>query len=475
MKQLFTGLQICLCWLMVLPLSAQTLEQKISDAFRAFEADPRLQNGIVSLRVLHAETGAVIYSKNELIGLAPASTMKTIVAAAAYHHLGSQYQYTTSLSYSGNIDAEGVLHGNILVNGSGDPSLGSDRFENTKESVLLERWVAAIKNAGIKKVEGSILGNDQLFNGQTAPRGWTWQDMGNYYGSGVSSLNWRENAFGVTFAPGAKVGDPISIAQTGVDVSYLHFINEATTGARGTGDRVYAFSAPYASQVFIRGTHGIDLKKTIFLSIPDGAYDAAYQLHQTLEKGGISVLNRPHTIKQLLNANNYQPLPEKVLHTHVSPDLGQIVHWFNQRSVNLYGEALLKTMALHTIGDTDTRGASDMLRDFWAKRLDIPVAELRIMDGSGLSPENRITTHALAKIMRSCRTEPWFGSFYESLPTINGMKMKSGTIGGVLGYTGYQTTADGTPVVFALLVNNHSSASAQTMRTRMFTLLDVLK
>ena len=96
------------------------------------------------------------------------------------------------------------------------------------------------------------------------------------------------------------------------------------------------------------------------------------------------------------------------------------------------------------------------------------------MDGSGLSPENRITTNALAHILASVKNEPWYASFFESLPTYNGMKMKSGTIGGVLGYAGYQTSKDGTPLVFSLLVNNYNGA-ATPMRQRMFRLLNVLK
>lgn len=131
-------------------------------------------------------------------------------------------------------------------------------------------------------------------------------------------------------------------------------------------------------------------------------------------------------------------------------------------------------MANRQENKTDTRDAAEILQAFWASKLSIPDGELKIMDGSGLSPENRVTTNALARILMSVKKEPWFASFFESLPVYNGMKMKSGTIGGVLGYTGYQTAQDGTPLVFALLVNNYQGP-ASPMRQRMFRLLDVLK
>src|SRR5690606_13070861 len=111
---------------------------------------------------------------------------------------------------------------------------------------------------------------------------------------------------------------------------------------------------------------------------------------------------------------------------------------------------------------------------YWEQKLKIPTSELKSVDGSGLSPQARVTTMAMSKIMRYAQDRPWFAEFYKSLPNINGMTMKSGTIGGVLGYTGYQKDKAGNTVVFTLLVNNYSG-SATSMRREMFKLLDTLK
>ena len=455
-------------------LVAQPLSQKISTAFRTFESHESLAHGMASLTVINANTGEVIFAKNEKLGMAPASTLKTITAATAYHTLGPGHRFETTLSYTGQIDAAGTLRGNIVIRGSGDPSLGSDRFPQTTDVALLSNWVQAIQAVGIRKIEGAVIADDRLYNGQTAPRGWTWQDMGNYYGAGVSSLNWRENAVGVNFTPGGAPGSITHVANTTADIGYLQLVNEVTTGNRGTGDRVYAFSAPYSSRIYLRGTYGIDLRKTIYLSLPDGAYDAAFQLHRALEQSGISQAGMPTTTHQQLLAGSEVPSGGTTLHTHQSPALGELVYWFNQKSVNLYGEALLKAAAYHTDGKIDTRDGSEMLRDFWVTKLGIAPGELKIMDGSGLSPENRVTTNALARMLTSIRREPWFASFHESLPTYNGMRMKSGTIGGVLGYAGYHTSKDGIPLAFVLLVNNYQG-TAQPMRNRMFQLLNTLK
>ena len=460
-------------WLSI-PTSAQSLAQRIANAFRTFETHESLVNGTASFTVINAKTGEVVFAKNERLGMAPASTLKTVTSATAYHTLGATHRFETTLSYTGHIDASGTLKGDIVIQGSGDPSLGSDRFPQTADTALLAAWVQAIRAAGIHNIAGRVIAEDRLYNGQTAPRGWTWQDMGNYYGAGVSALNWRENSVGINFIAGSSPGAPTRIGNTTADLSYLQLVNETTTGNRGTGDNVYAFSAPYSSRIYLRGTYGIDLKKTIYLSLPDGAYDAAHQLQTALQSAGMDLDGTPTTTHLLLLAGSALPSGGTTIHTHRSPPLAELVYWFNQKSINLYGEALLLAIERQQSGKTDTRAGADMLQKFWSAKLAIPSSELKIMDGSGLSPENRITTNALAHILASLKTEPWFAGFFESLPTYNGMRMKSGTIGGVLGYAGYQTSKDGTPLVFALLINNYNG-SATPMRQRMFQLLDVLK
>ena len=96
------------------------------------------------------------------------------------------------------------------------------------------------------------------------------------------------------------------------------------------------------------------------------------------------------------------------------------------------------------------------MKDFWKEKIGIDLFALNIYDGSGLSPANRITTMAMAQVLQFIRMEPWFGSFYNSLPVYNGMKMKSGSISDVIAYTGYQMTSSGTPVVFSIIVNNYN-------------------
>src|SRR5690606_21366054 len=224
--------------------------------------------------------------------------------------------------------------------------------------------------------------------------------------------NWRENSVGINFIPGASPEAATRIGSTTADLRYLQLVNETTTGNRGTGDRVYAFSAPYSSRIYLRGTYAIDLRKTIYLSLPDGAYDAAYQLQLALEQAGINLTGTPSTTHLLLLAGSSLPSGGTTIHTHHSPALGELIYWFNQKSINLYGEALLLALAQHQSGKTNTRDGAEILQEFWSTKLALPSSELKIMDGSGLSPENRITTNALARILASAKGAPWFAGFF---------------------------------------------------------------
>ncbi|MGB4775877.1 MAG: D-alanyl-D-alanine carboxypeptidase/D-alanyl-D-alanine-endopeptidase [Daejeonella sp.] len=455
------------------PSFAQSINLCLSKKFESFEKDPQLKYGITSLTVLNAETGNVIFSKNGNTGLASASTLKTITSATAYYLLGKDFTWQTTLGYSGNISTDGTLNGDLILTGGGDPTLGSWRYEQTKSDAVIEKWIDAIHKAGIKKVSGRIIADDLLFGTQTLPQGWIWQDMGNYYGAGPNSLSWHENQFDLTFRPG-KVGEMADLIRTEPDLSYLKILNEVKTGNAGSGDNVYAYSAPFSDIIYLRGTYGIDLKKVIAASMPDPAFEAVFQLQNTLKTLGIE-LNKPVTTsRKLLADKELFILPSKIISVHTSPTLDQVIYWFNQRSINLYGEHLLKTLAWKQGKEISTAAGAEVVKNFWNKKLGIDPNALNMLDGSGLSPGTRITTMAMAQILQSVKKEPWFNSYYESFPVYNNMKMKSGSIQDVLAFTGYQTTSSGVPVTFSFIINNYNG-SASAVKQKMFKVLDLLK
>jgi D-alanyl-D-alanine carboxypeptidase/D-alanyl-D-alanine-endopeptidase (penicillin-binding protein 4) len=463
------------CLFCALPggLSAQTLTSRLMSAWQKFEHDPQLKYAGFSLTVVDCRTGEVLFSKNGTTGLAPASTLKTITSATAYYKLGPGYRYTTSLAWTGTLNAEGTLNGDLLIKGAGDPTLGSPRYPETTEEHVLREWVAAVKAAGIKRIDGRILGDDRLFGTESIPGGWIWSDMGNYYGAGAPSLTWRENQFDMVFEPASRPGEPVRSVKTDPAFPFLRLVNEVITGIAGSGDGVIAYSAPYQPLIYLRGTHGIDLKKRIGASVPDPALDAAFRLKEALSRQSVSSGEVSTTrLEQLAGrpvSATVHPLPDP----HISPPLEQIIYWLNQKSINLYAELLLRQLALTTGKEPTFSNGVNVITDFWNSKLGIDKNALRILDGSGLSPENRVTTTAIATILSSVQSEPWFPGYYESLPINNGLHMKSGSIQNTLAYAGYLPSGSGM-LAFSIIVNNYNG-STPGIRQKMFNLLGTIK
>lgn len=452
---------------------AQTVQQNLEKSFTSFLAQPSLQNGIASLHVMDSNTGNTVYEKNSRIGLPTASTLKIITSITALDILGPDFSYKTKIYYTGEIDSIGTLHGDVVIQGSGDPTLGSDRYEQTKEQVILHKWIGAIKDAGITSIEGRVIADDRLYHGNDVPGGWIWTDMGNYYGAGISALNWRENKVGLHFQVG-NLNSPAAITHTTSDISFLKLINTVKVGNTGTGDNVYAYSAPYSEKIYVKGSYGKDLKKTIEIAIPDPAFDLAFQLSKASAEAGIYFSQPPTTGQRLVEQDSVFPIKTAELATHQSPKLADIVYWFNQKSINLYGEALLRSIGHLSGGKVTTAEGAGYIQKYWQSKLQLSSSELDIVDGSGLSPQNNVTAQAMNKIMQYAVKRPWYNSFAAALPTYNEMTMKSGTINGTLGYTGYHKAKDGKAYTFTILVYNYNGMASK-MRQSMFKVLDLLK
>jgi len=446
---------------------AQSPAQKLSQSFNVLLEDPQAKYAICSICVLDGKTGKEIFAKNENIGVATASTLKTITAATAFSLLGKDFRYQTTLGYSGSITTDGTLKGDIVITGGGDPTLASWRYEN-KEGAVLNQWVNAIRAAGIKKIEGKVIGDDQLWGTQGTPEGWTWQDMGNYFGAGPSALSWRENQFDIKL----RATSTVSVLKTVPAMPYLTIVNELDPGAAGTGDRAYAFLPPLATVAYLRGSWARDISKSgISVALPDPAYDAAFRLQDTLQRAGIPVNTAAVSARQLVAAQKKVPLSTQKLSTITSPSLSEIVFWLNKKSVNLYAEHLLKTIAWKAGKEATTSNGANTEIKYWAGK-GVDKNALNIIDGSGLSPATRVTASAMASILFQAQKEEWFPDFYKSLPENNGMKLKSGTINDVSAFAGYYTADNGTPYVIVININNYSGSG---INPKLFRVLNALK
>ncbi|MDQ4141498.1 MAG: D-alanyl-D-alanine carboxypeptidase/D-alanyl-D-alanine-endopeptidase [Bacteroidota bacterium] len=445
------------CW-------SQTVSEKLTAAFNAFNKDSQLQNAIASLYVVEATTGKVVIDKNGKVGMVPASTQKVITSISAYELLGKNFQYQTELAFSTNNE-----NASLLIVPSGDPTFGSWRWPGTSEQAIIKKVSQAVTKAGITSIL-EVRVDNKGWEGEAVPDGWIWQDIGNYYGAGTFKLNWRENQFDVYLKSGKNIGDRVSIAGIKPTLYNYSLQSEVTAAAPGTGDKAFIYFPLNASVGIIRGT--IPVNQSNF-KISGALPSAMHQFVRTLldslgKKAGQSYHDVPIKSTTKTQITDYVHLC-----TIVSPPLDSIVFWLNRKSINLYSESLVKTIAHKNSKEATTEEGLEIIRHYW-KQKNIPKSELNMVDGSGLSPLNRVTTHAQVGILQHALKQSWFTNFYASLPQYNNMKMKSGTIRGAKGFCGYHTSADGHQYVFSFLVNNYNGSPSDLVQ-KMYKVLNTLK
>jgi len=436
---------------------SQSLNGQLTAAVNALEKDSQFAHAILAFYVVDTKTGKPVYERNIQTGLAPASCQKIITSASAFELLGPDFKYSTKVFLTNN---------NVLaVEGSGDPTLGSWRYNATRNNAFFTAIGTALKAKKITRLNDIYVLTGKNFSSNALPTGWIWEDIGNYYGAGAAALNWRENQYDLILQPGKAVGDEVKLVITEPAGLRIEFNNELATGAKGSGDNAYIFPGLNGSKSLIAGTIPLGENNfTISGAVTDPAGFFTGQLRKSLLANGIKVERDPApdtTAKSNL------------LFVHNSPGLDSINYWFLKKSVNLYGEAFIKTIAYQKSKFGSTTKGIELVKDLW-KTKGVEPGALNILDGSGLSPVNRITVHALVTVLQYAKQQSWFGSFYNAMPEMNGIKMKDGYIGGVRSYAGYVKSRSGNEYTFSFIVNNFDG-SPGTVRQKIWKLLDLLK
>ncbi len=445
--------------------------QSVPEVVQRFLGHELMRPASISIRVVDLESGDAILDYQSQRSLIPASTLKVLTTGAALELLGPDFRYETRLEVDGPINADGTLEGNLYITGSGDPTLGAPEFEATPSlEALLAEWRLAIQQAGIRRISGRIIGDGTHFPTQSLGRGYPWADIGNYYAGGVYGLNIHENLYFLFFQQQNQLGATPPVEGTFPSVPGIVFENELQTAGRNTGDRAYIFGAPYTYQRFIRGTIPAGSGRfTIKGALPEPPLQAAQLLRRELETVGLLV-DRPSATARMLPPDNQR---RRVIHRHYSPPMSAIVERTNQKSVNLYSEALLRTVGKALAVDTTDllAGAVRALENYWKTR-GIDMRGVQLVDGSGLSARNLVTTQFMVDLLRYYRNDAVFRA---SLPVagrngtlaysfrrtaaVGRVQAKTGSINRVRGLAGYLEAQSGRQCAFAILVNNYDGSS----------------
>ncbi|HEV7381898.1 MAG TPA: D-alanyl-D-alanine carboxypeptidase/D-alanyl-D-alanine-endopeptidase [Dyadobacter sp.] len=448
----------------------------LSDAVLELQNSELMRNGTLAVSLKSTKDNRSKFALHPELSLPSASTLKLVTTATVLDIFGGDYRYKTCLEHDGVIRRD-TLFGNIYVRGTGDPTLGSDRFAGYPNSTdLLAKWTKAIQKLGVKVVLGEVIGDGSYFDKNTVADSWIYADLGNYYGAGVSGLNFNDNLYKVKFRPGARAGDPSVYLNTDPVIPYITFRNEVTTGEKGSGDKTILYSNPSSNQVVMTGTVPAGFATyQVKGSIPDPASFVAYALQKALTDVQIKVV-KP-AIEEKTQATR------KVLDETLSPPLRDICNQTNLWSVNLYADAFLKLAGKRLGGDPSFDASAKAVKSYWVtKRADM--RGFSIKDGSGLSPSGSLSVHNLTDILSIASKN---ADFYKTIAILGqsgtvrnlgkgsraagNIRAKSGSIEGTRAYAGYVTSKSGEVLSFAIIAHKYEPESSRLVAEELVKLM----
>ena len=467
-----------LCALMAcVTVQAQTtLQQKVD---QAAGREP-LRSALVGVMVQDMK-GNVLAQREAQRRMVSASNMKLVTTGTALHALGGDFRFETGIGYTGTVE-DGTLHGDVYIVGGGDPTIGVVDTMAVKPDALFWRWKSLLKQAGISRIDGRIIGDGRAYEGHLENTTWGYDDTGTYYGAGTSALSFYENAIDYSVSA-ALEGEPVKVAQRYPDTPWMHFTNRSVTGPRGTGNSLYLYTTDLAPYSELRGTFAADRKPKIeHFANKYGALTCAYYFWQNLRSTGWDVSGGYADIDRdgYVRGSDFVPMEKagspRVIGTSLSPVLSRIVRRTNVESDNFYAEAIFRQMGEKACGvavyDSCRVAAREVLEGLFAQA-GIPAETLDGIyqeDGSGLSRKNLLSPAFMTAYLRSMTRSKAFDAFLTSLPQPGEgtlatvlpklpaaqkarLRFKSGSMDGVLCYSGYVLDTEGRPThAFSLMV-----------------------
>lgn len=394
----------CLLTLLLVLLPALGMALTPAEAVARFAASAGISPSQTAVLITDLETGRDIVAYNEERPLIPASIMKSVTAASLLDKGGYDHRYLTEVYVDGNVDGD-VLNGNVIVVGSGDPTIASDREPASAD--FIGEIVEALRRLDVDTVNGRVIIDNGYFTGPAVPESWAAGDRKSYYGTGVHAFNYARNASGKS-----SVANPAAVFQSALKSRFT--------------------------------LAGIRLRE------------------QELPQGERSLLL-----------------------THTSAPYEDIMRSCMMRSDNMYAECMLRTFGRLSGGNGDTEGSAAIETEFWKKRR-APMDGVVIIDGSGLSRDNRVTARFMDHVLHAMRESVEYASFFPlagqegtlknylaDTPLEAYVAMKTGSMNGIQCYAGYLLDDDFAPTHSIVFIMNGLTNRGQARAASERLLLDL--
>ena len=257
-------------------------------------AKPELSSAMIGVKVASLDTGRVLFEENATKLMRPASNMKLYTVAAALDRLSPEYRFTTSVYAMNRPDSSGVVKGDLTIYGRGDPSIAA-RFNNGDYFKGINELASRIAAAGVKRIDGDLIGDESYFVGPKYGSGWEWEDLTWYYGAEITPLSVNDNALDLFIKPGPGVGKPALIT-TGPPDPLLTIVNKVTTSSKGTRRDIAVTRDLGQDTVTILGSIPLeDRGDTGAIGISHPAMLFVYLLRSALSQRGVTIKGRSRT------------------------------------------------------------------------------------------------------------------------------------------------------------------------------------
>lgn len=438
-----------------------------------------------------AESGQVLFERDAAKTFIPASTMKLVTGAVALDSLGPDYTMRTSVYATRPIQG-GVLHGNLIFYGRGDPTLSTrynteslsidPSFAYPEKNAAIEFLADQIKSSGIKHITGSVIGDESFFSTNLLGPNWEWTDTTAAYAAEISALTINDNCISCMIEPGAKSGALPLITMT-PKTGYVTVKNSLTTGDGGQ-PLISINRGLEGNGIELFGCIPLGTKATVIIPIHHPACFAATLLKEALERRGIRIIG---SVASRMEGTDVSSLIE-IAHI-TSPPLSQMLKIMNKVSQNLYAELLLRTVgvvkggisydAYGRLRTAEYRG--NEVRHAFLQAAGVDVSTIKLHDGSGLARHNLLTPKSVVRLLHYMASHHYAQIFKDSLPiaALDGtleqrmrgtqaalkVRAKTGSLGCVNALSGYVTGKKGQGITFSCMANNYVGSSLEVLQT----------
>lgn len=463
-----TALTFCM---LVIGSSSGLQAQDIASSLKIVKTieNSRANNAFWSV-IVRDTTGKIVegFNSNKLIR--PASNLKLLTSATVLDVLGADYTYSTKM-YGLGYQEGGSWEGDIIIRGSGDPSI-SGKYYSEDRFYVFNKFYRALNAMGVQEINGNLIGSDSFFDQQSYPKGWSWDDLSFYYGVEISALSFNNNAVDLTVYADGDIGDKPEIEWFPFDTDYVRFVNEQVIAPADSEYDEFYRRLMGTNRIVLRSKLPQKYVEKESLSVLNASRFFIDTFKQYLEDGNISVNGRLIVDSQQQNWSNDQ---YKVLSIHQSVPIRKLLQQLNKESDNFYAEMLLKTAAAeHFEAPGSTELGITLMKNF-AASMELDTTKLDISDGSGMAASTLITVDNLSKLLVEMRHHPQFEVFKNSL-SISGVDGsleyrfpaymvgkiygKTGYVSGVRSLSGYLEASSGKPLIFCVVTNNYTEETS---------------